>query len=367
MLLTGCDSSQPTPPPTPDPGPTPPPGVERITGSERLGWNQQAASSEELATFRYLIYVDSAASDAQDVSCSATAGPAGFACTARMPSMSAGSHALTLSSFIDSSGSRLESPRSPAVSVFLVAQAATTTADGRAKDGETSGAMTLQDGTRLFSEVVVEGLDAPRDLAIADEGSIFVAERDGRIRLVRGRRLNPAPALSLTDIDIGRGGLLSMAVDRGQGRRAVFALYTTARGFRLARFTLVAGTLGDRAILLDDIPSSGERTAGFVRIGPDHRLYVGLDDAGDARRSGDRGSFNGKILRLNMDVTTPADQRSGSPVYMADVTAPRGAAWMADGKPWVLDVSGDTDTIRPADDAEPILRRYRLPDRSSAS
>ena len=367
MLLAGCDSSQPMPPPTPDPGPTPPPGAERITGSERLGWNQQAGSGEELASFRYLIYVDSAASDAQDVSCSTTAGPAGFGCTARMPSMSSGLHALTLSSYIDSGGSRLESPRSPAVSVFLVAQTATTTAAARAKSGDTSDAMTFRDGIRFSSEVVVDGLDAPRDLALADDRSILVAERDGRIRLVRGRRLNPAPAVSLTDIDVGRGGLLSMAADRGEGRRSVFVLYTTARGFRLARFTLVAGTLGDRAILLDGIPSSGERASGFVRIGPDRQLYVGLDDGGDANRSGDRGSFSGKVLRLNMDGTTPADQRSGSPIYMTDMTAPRGAAWMANGGAWVLDVKGETDTIRPVDDAEAILRRYRLPDRSDAS
>jgi len=158
-----------------------------------------------------------------------------------------------------------------------------------------------------------------------------------------------------------------VAFDRRDGRRVVFALYTTTRGFRLARFTLVAGTLGDRAILLDEIPSSGERASGFVRIGSDHRLYVGLDDAGDARRSGDRGSFSGKVLRLNVDGTTPADQRSGSPIYVADMTAPRGAAWLTNGKAWVLDVSGEASTVRPIDDANTVATRYRLPERSEPS
>jgi glucose/arabinose dehydrogenase len=367
MLLAGCDSSQPAPPPTPDPGPTPPPGAERITGSERLGWNQQAATGEELATFRYLIYVDSSAADAQDVACSPTAGPAGFACTARMPLMSAGSHALTLSSYIESGGSRFESPRSPAVSVFLVAQTVTSAAGSGAASADGPGTITLRDGIRLSSEVVVEGLDTPGDLAVVDDGSILVAERDGRILIVRGRRLSPIPAVSLTDIDVARGGLLSLAFDRRDGRRVVFALYTTTRGFRLARFTLVAGTLGDRAILLDEIPSSGERASGFVRIGPDHRLYVGLDDAGDARRSGDRGSFSGKVLRLNVDGTTPADQRSGSPIFVTGMTAPRGAAWLANGKAWVLDVSGETSTVGPIDDADTAARRYRLPERSEPS
>ena len=366
VLMAGCDSNQPAPPPTPDPGPTPPPGAERITGSERLGWNQQAGSGEELATFRYLIYVDSTASDAQDVACLANAGPAGFVCTARMPSMSSGPHALTLSSYIDSGGSRLESPRSPAVNVVLVTQTLTSAADAGSQSAGTSGAMILRDGVRLFPEVVVEGLEAPRDLALVDDGSILIAERDGRIRIARGRRLNPAPAVLLTDIDAARGGLLSVAADGRDGRRVVFALYTTTQGFRLARFTLVAGTLGDRAILLDEIPSSGDRASGFVRIGPDHRLYVGLDDGGESRRSGDRGSFSGKVLRLNMDGTTPADQRSGSPIYVIDMTAPRGAAWLAGGMAWVLDVSGDTSTVRPVDDADAGLR-FRVPDGSDAS
>jgi glucose/arabinose dehydrogenase len=366
-MMAGCDSNQPTPPPTPDPGPTPPAGAERITGSERLGWNQQAGSGEELATFRYLMYVDSTASDAQDVACTANAGPAGFACTARMPSMSAGLHALTLSSYIDNGGSRLESPRSPAVNVFLVAQTLTSGADAGSQRAGTSGAMVLRDGIRLFPEVVLEGLDAPRDLAIVDDGSILIAERDGRIRIARGRRLNPALALSLTDVDVARGGLLSVAADVRDGRRVVFALYTTTRGFRLARFTLIAGTLGDRAILLDEIPSSGDRASGFVRIGPDHRLYVGLDDGGESRRAGDRGSFSGKVLRLNPDGTTPPDQRSGSPVYVTDTNAPRGAAWVTNSSVWVLDLSGDAGTVRLVDSSDTATHRYRLPDGNGAS
>ena len=369
IVIAGCDSPQPAPPPTPDPGPGgPPPGGERITGSERIGWSQQAANGEELSTFRYLIYVDSAAADAQDARCSSTAGPAGFACTARMPSMSAGPHVLSMSSYIDSGGSRLESPRSAAVNVILVAQ--TTNADSTAGGSfGVASSKTLLDGVRLFSEVVVDGLDDPKDLAFAYDGRILVAERNGRIRVVRGRRLNPAPAISLTDVDASRGGLLSIATDpREEQTRSVFALYTTARGFRLARFRLVADTLGDEAILLDEIPASAEGASGFVRIGPDRRVYVGLDDGGDTRRAGDLGSFNGKILRLNADATTPADQSSGSPVYAADMTAPRGAAWTETGAMWVVDAAALSGyLVQPTAPSGTTAPRYRLPAGSDPS
>jgi len=367
LLIAGCDSPQPTPPPTPDPGPTPPAGAERITGSERLGWSQQAGSGEDLATFRYLIYVDSAASDAQDVSCSVTAGPAGFACTARMPSMSSGLHALTLSSYIDSGGSRLESPRSPAVSVFLVAQT-TAGASTALEDTRAAGPLTTTDGVRLVSEVVADGLDDARDLALLPDGRILVAEHDGRIRVVQGHRLLAPPAAVLTDIDVSRGGLLSIAVDLEDGQtRHVYALYTTSRGFRLARFRLVRDTLRDRAILLDEIPSEPAGASGFVRIGPDRRMFVGLDDGGESRRSGDLGSFNGKVLRLNTDATTPRDQPSGSPVYAADLISPRAAAWTTNGTLWVIDgLKGSSGTVQVAT-RQADVSRYRMPDGSNPS
>jgi glucose/arabinose dehydrogenase len=367
MLLAGCDSPEPVPPPTPDPGPTPPAGAERITGSERLGWSQQAGSGEELATFRYLMYVDSTGSDAQDVACSTTAGPAGFACTARMPSMSAGLHALTLSSYIDSGGSRLESPRSPAVSVFLVAQT-TAAASTRPEAVKTAGLVTTGDGVQLVSEVLVEGFDDPRDLALVSDGRILVAERDGRIRVVRGRRVVATPAVALTDVDVSRGGLLSIATDSADGQtRHVYALYTTAGGFRLARFQLVRDTLGDRAILLDEIPSEPDGASGFVRIGPDRRMFVGFDDGGEARRSGDLGSFNGKVLRLNTDATTPRDQPSGSPIYAADLTGPRGAAWTSNGNLWVIDAQNASGGALQVATRQADPSRYRLPEGSRPS
>jgi glucose/arabinose dehydrogenase len=367
MVAAACDSSQPEPPPTPDPGPVPPSGAERITGSERLGWSQQAANGEELSTFRYLIYVDATAADAQDVSCSATAGPAGFGCTARMPPMSAGLHALTLSSYVDSGGSRLESPRSPAVNVFLVAQTTNAEPVGFGS-GRAPGPIITNDGVRLTSEVVANGLDEPSDLALLSDGRMLVAERHGRIRIVQDRRLVTPAAVSLTDVDATRGGLLSIAVQPADApARDVYALYTTPRGFRLVRFRLVGDTLGDRAILLDGIPSADGGASGFVRIGPDSRLFVGLDDAGDSQLSGDRGSFNGKVLRLNTDATTPREQASGSPVFTTDLTAPRGAAWAPDGLMWMVDaVRGSAGTVQAATRL-PNAVRYRLPENSNAS
>ena len=65
-----CGTSvSPPPPPTVDPGT---PG-ETINGSERIGWDQRAADTVELATFRYAVYVDGARAELTGATCAPSA------------------------------------------------------------------------------------------------------------------------------------------------------------------------------------------------------------------------------------------------------------------------------------------------------
>jgi glucose/arabinose dehydrogenase len=198
--------------------------------------------------------------------------------------------------------------------------------------------------------MIAAGLDDPTDLSFAPDGRIFIAERGGRVLVFHDGRLQPAPAITLSDATTAdRQGLLGMAVDpRYQQNHFVYVVYTAASGFRLARFRGVGDTLGDRAILMEGVASRSARPTASLRFGPDGKLYAGFDDAGDALRAGDLGSFNGKILRLNADATTPADQPGGSPVYAANVNAPRAVDWDASGATlWVLeDAAGGSGKLQ---------------------
>jgi glucose/arabinose dehydrogenase len=305
--------------------------VEQINGSERLGWDQRASTAIELATFRYTIYVDDTAVEMQGVSCAETPAAAGFACSGRMPQMSAGQHTLALTTFIDA-GSRLESERSSPITVNLTPAI---TAGG----GMTSTSMTTADGIQLRASTLANGLDDPTDLGFAPDGRIFVAERAGRIRVFHDGRLQEPPALVLDDVvATERRGLMAIAIAPDYAdTRHVFALYTTARGWRLARFRAVGDTLGDRASVLDGIDAPLAHPAAAMRFGPDLKLYAGLDDAGDPARAGDAGSFNGKVLRLNPDGTTPRDQGWATPLYALNVNSPRGIDWNQQGAlMWVV-------------------------------
>ena len=350
--LFGCSKS-------PQPPQQVPPSAERITGSERLGWTQQATDQVELAGFKYAIYVDGARSQLAGVSCPSTGSSAGFECSAPLPKMSAGSHTLNLAAYIDS-GTVLESERSvpllvivsPSVTTTGTASRVSTAAPATSVGAMRSGlSLSTADGVQLRIDVVARGLDMPTDLAAAPDGRLFVAERDGRIRVVSDGDVRAASAVTLSDIDAGgQNGLLALALDpRFDATHFVYAIYTT-RGreggvtFALARFREAHDTLADRVVLLEEIPASS-RPAASMRFGQDGKLYVALDDGGEPANAGDLASFSGKILRMNADATTPDDQAGATPVLSYQLRSPRGFDWQpGSGTIWIVDTAADDAT-----------------------
>jgi len=355
LLAAACSKSSPPPPEV-----TPPSGAETINGTERLGWTQRAADAVELATVRYAIYVDGTRSELAGASCAPTAAADGFACSARLPTLTAGAHTLELASFV-TDGSTLESARSAALRVTVVAQvqSAVKTAEPLgSKSRDTSiRALSLVDGTRLVLEPVASGLSQSADLAFAPDGRLFIAQHDATIRTVSDGSLSePAPVSDRWVID---ERLLAIAVDPDFARtRFVFAIVASRGAFSVIRVREVTGTFGDRTVLLGGI-RAGSEPAAALRFGPDTKLYAAFDDGGEARLMGDAASPNGKILRLNADGTTPEDQAGASPIYAAGSSSPAGLdwqpgtdlLWMADAAqdgitPVTAETTGDRKRIR---------------------
>jgi aldose sugar dehydrogenase len=372
-LIAGCHKND-------QPSQQPPPSGEQITGNERLGWTQQATDATELADFKYAIYVDGTRSTLSGVSCSTTPASAGFDCTAPLPRMSNGAHALEMASYVDNGGTVLESPRSATLRV-IVSAAATTGGAASANSLKGGELLTTADGARLRIEVVARGLEAPTDLAAAPDGRLFVAEQAGRIQVIRGGALQPAPDVALSDAVAGSGRLLAIALDpRFADTHSLYAIYTRPAQdqrpvFTLARFREVHDTLGDRAILLDDIPAASPRSAASVRFGADGKLYVALDEGGRPGSSGDLASFNGKLLRLNPDGTTPDDQAGLTPVFSFEYRSPRGFDWQpGSGSIWIADgvANGTTRVSAVAASGQrprraSLIAAYALPSVADAS
>jgi aldose sugar dehydrogenase len=350
VALAWCGGGSTPPPSTSDPGGT----GERISGNERLGWNQAASDASQLATFRYAAYVDGNRIELTDVSCgglSESASP----CSSRMPAMAPGAHTIELVSFVTEGGAVIESGRSSPLRVTVTGA----TAGGTSPPPAAAPAATLlttADGAELRLDALSDQLEAATAIAVAPDGRLFVAEQEGRVRILVNGVLEPQPAITIDDAlmtSASEGGLLALALDAQFDRtHFLYAAYTIAgpegtRRFRVVRYREAGGRLGERVVLLDRIPAA-TRPAASLTTGPDGRLYVALDAAISTGRTPALASYSGKVLRLNADGTTPQDQPAGIPVFANDIQSPRGLDFHpSTGALWVADVKRrDVEELR---------------------
>ncbi len=191
----------------------------------------------------------------------------------------------------------------------------------------------LPDGFQ--EDTVVSGLSLPTGLTFAPDGRLFVLEKTGTVRIVKNGALLATPFLDVAQVvappaafnDEAERGLLGIAFDPGfPDAPFVYVYYSVCEvpgpgscqvfGNRVGRVS--AGYQGDpdradpmsHEVLLDGIAAdSGIHNAGWLGFGPlDGKLYVSVGDGGTSTRSGDLGSLNGKILRLEpLDGAAPPD------------------------------------------------------------
>ncbi|MBI5876803.1 MAG: PQQ-dependent sugar dehydrogenase [Chloroflexi bacterium] len=173
--------------------------------------------------------------------------------------------------------------------------------------------------TTIRLEKSVSGLRQPTDLTSARDGSgrLFVVEKRGSIRIVRGGTLLPEPFLDISNIvrsSESERGLLGLAFHPQYARNGQFFVYYTdsSGDIVIARYTAT----GDRAdaasgaeILRIRHRDASNHNGGGLAFGPDSYLYIGTGDGGGA---GDRfgNSQNGssllaKILRIDVDSGSP--------------------------------------------------------------
>jgi glucose/arabinose dehydrogenase len=344
----------------------------QVSGRERIGWNQAAATAAEVATFQYAIYVDGNRSVLAGATCGTTAGTNGFDCSAPLPTMTPGAHTIELATF---NADGAESERSAPLSLTLRALALT-------NGSQIDPRVMLSEQVELNLALVAEGLNLPTDMAFMPDGTVLVAERGGAIRLIVDGKLAPEPAIDLSgEVWLPEGGLLAIAVDpKFEENHLVYALTAAkarggALGFVLARYRSVGDRLGERGVLLDRIPASAQGAGGALRFGPDGKIYVALDDAANGRAAGSFASYNGKVLRLNSDATTPDDQAGFSPIYSLDHPLPRALDWQpSSGEMWVLDsfdqAGGRLTAVAMTDVKQKrgvVRTKYALPDGTGAA
>lgn len=187
-----------------------------------------------------------------------------------------------------------------------------------------SGSLLAQGQLSFQTRVVKDNLFIPWEITWGPDQHIWFTQKNGYIC-----RLNPETSQTDTlwhqanTVILGEGGMLGMAVHPMllSGQPYVYVAYEYESGGnyleRIQRLTYNAATntLGSPLTLIDTIPGAMFHNGCRMTLA-DNYLFVATGDATVAARAQDLSSLNGKILRLNLDGTVPADNPiAGSYVY----------------------------------------------------
>ncbi|MGB2695052.1 MAG: PQQ-dependent sugar dehydrogenase [Dehalococcoidia bacterium] len=165
-------------------------------------------------------------------------------------------------------------------------------------------------------ERILTGLDRPTQLAIAPDGTIYIAEQPGTVRVVRGGHLDPDPFISLEvylpdlpeQVELGLTGI---ALDPHFEDNGYVYLYYTEAEPRQTTITR-ARALPDGTVEVTPIlswPGAPEccHVSGGMRFLPDGTLLVGVGDHEDPASAQNPAKLTGSILRINFDGSAPPD------------------------------------------------------------
>jgi hypothetical protein len=317
---------------------------QTVPPGARLAWTQEGMNENQARGLRFTLYVDGVASSLGGVTCHALAGVRAVECAAPLPYLSPGRHVLQLSSRQSTANAASESARSepfhvivpdtPDITVPLAGGSSTASR----QEPPASGAFDVD------VELVASGVTLPTDIAIAPDGSVFLAECGGTLRLIRNGVLHTEAVHNVAEASSAAGGaLLSVALDPlFSDNGFVYLAYAmrsseTHIGYQVARFRYAAGALGERVVLLDRINADPNRLSAVVRAADDGTLTIAFGDTNLGERN-IRSSYSGKVLRLDRNGTTPRDHTAMSPIIALGVGSPRGLVWDDASKAlWLLD------------------------------
>ena len=180
----------------------------------------------------------------------------------------------------------------------------------------------------LHTRVLNDNLNYPWEIIWGSDNFIWFTEREGKVK-----RMNPETGETILVANISEvastttfNGLLGMALHPQFNSNPyvylVYNYFATNGDYlqKIVRYTYDGTTLNSPMILVDGI--LGKVGGDFIHngsrllIGPDMKLYATTGDANlrfDLPQN--TTSLNGKVLRINLDGTIPADNPYGNAVW----------------------------------------------------
>lgn len=187
------------------------------------------------------------------------------------------------------------------------------------------------------ADVVDENLQIPWSIAKSGE-TFYISERPGSIvKIENGKSERQRVMLKEKLSDASEAGLLGfvLAPDFLSSQTA-YAYYTyndlSGQKNRVVALSHLNGAWSEERTLIDGLLSGPVHHGGRLEIGPDGKLYITAGDASNPELAQSLETLGGKILRMNLDGSIPADNPiPGSYIYSYGHRNPQGLAWTADG------------------------------------
>jgi glucose/arabinose dehydrogenase len=181
----------------------------------------------------------------------------------------------------------------------------------------------------LKTRVVASRLSHPWEMIYGPDQHLGITERSGKIS-----RVNVASGAVTLVQDIsevvsnGEGGLLGMALHPQFNTTPwVYIVYNYGSPYKekVVRFTYSGGTLTSPLVIVDQIPAANIHNGSRLLISSDQKLLITTGDASVASNAQNASSLSGKILRVNLDGSIPADNpTAGSRVWSLGHRNPQG-------------------------------------------
>ena len=160
----------------------------------------------------------------------------------------------------------------------------------------------------------ITGMGQSTAFAQAPDGRIFVAERVGRLRVIKNGTLLPTVFHQFTADTMGERGLLGLAFHPDFANNGyVYVYYTATTPSSHNRISRVVAngdvSTGAETVIVDlpNLPASFIHNGGAIHFGPDGKLYAGVGENGTSSNAPNLAVVFGKMLRFNDDGTIPTD------------------------------------------------------------
>ena len=170
--------------------------------------------------------------------------------------------------------------------------------------------------SELQVEVIASGLEHPWAVALLPDGRFLVTERPGRLRVIGTDGSVSAPVAGTPQVFAkGQGGLLDVVLDPDFGsNRRIWLSYAEpgdgdTAGTAVATATLGDGALSDLRVIYRQLPKveGGQHFGSRIAFDGKGHVFISQGDRNQRPMAQDLDVLQGKLVRLNLDGSIPAD------------------------------------------------------------